>query len=100
MALSVEPVLLIADEPVSQLDALSQETILELLQELQTTHGFAVLMITHDLRVAAHYSDQVGVMNAGRLVEFRPTKDLLSDPIDAYSKKLVDSANRISVFVR
>jgi ABC-type dipeptide/oligopeptide/nickel transport system ATPase component len=72
---------------------------LELLQKLQKTHRFAVLLITHDLRVASHYSDYVGVMNAGRLLEFKKTKDFLSNPTEAYSRKLVESANRISVSV-
>ncbi len=69
MALSCEPELLIADEPTTALDVTIQAQILELIAELRSRLGMAIILITHDLGVVAETADRVAVMYAGRIVE-------------------------------
>lgn len=69
MALANEPELLIADEPTTALDVTVQKQVLELLRDLQAKLGMAILLITHDLNIVKHYSDQVVVMHLGKVVE-------------------------------
>ena len=91
-ALAVEPEVLIADEPVSALDVSIQAQILALFRELQERLGFALLFITHDLRVAASICDDIMVMREGRVVEYRPTAALFDDPHDGYTRALLDAS--------
>ncbi len=91
-ALALEPKLLIADEPVSSLDVSIQAQILELFAALQKKLGFALLFITHDLRVAASLCHEILVMQHGRVVEHRPTGDLFADPREAYTRALLAAA--------
>ena len=88
-ALVVGPEVLIADEPVSALDVSIQAQILALFEELQQRFGFALLFITHDLRVAASICDDIMVMRDGRVVEQRPATELFADPRDAYTRALL-----------
>jgi ABC-type dipeptide/oligopeptide/nickel transport system ATPase component len=97
LALSVRPSLLIADEAVSSLDAITQSRVLSLLRDLQSEYGFGMMFVTHDLRVAAHVSTHVGVMRAGRLVELKSTAKLYRDPELQYSKELIESAKELSL---
>ncbi|MEY3145712.1 MAG: hypothetical protein RL342_1383, partial [Pseudomonadota bacterium] len=69
MALACKPALLIADEPTTALDVTTQAEILDLIKNLQKTHGMAVMFITHDMGVVAEIADEVIVMNHGRVVE-------------------------------
>jgi len=85
MALACEPKLLIADEPTTALDVTIQAQILDLLRELQTRLGMAVLIITHDLGVIAEIAAEVLVMYAGRIVESAPVNELFSDPQHPYT---------------
>jgi peptide/nickel transport system ATP-binding protein len=89
MALACEPDLLIADEPTTALDVTVQAEVLKLIKELQVRKGMSVLFITHDFGVVAQIADKVGVMKQGKLVEVGSTKDVLSNPQHAYSKKLL-----------
>lgn len=89
MAISCEPVLLIADEPTTALDVTVQKTILELLQELQARHGMSLIFISHDLGVIAEVCDEVLVMYKGRVVEQGPVRDIFSSPRAAYTKGLI-----------
>lgn len=92
LALVNRPAVLIADEPTTALDATIQAQILELLLEMVT--DAALLLITHDLGVAASISDQVAVMYAGRFVEIGPTDEVLRRPGHPYSSGLLSAVPR------
>ena len=91
MAMCADPVLLIADEPTSALDVTTQALIIELIARLGEERGTAVILITHDLAVAAEFCAEIEVMYAGRIVERGPTERLFSRPIHPYSEALLDS---------
>ncbi len=74
MALACEPQLLIADEPTTGLDITTQAVIMDLIAELAAAQHMATLLITHDLGLAAEYSDRIAVMHAGHIVETAPTR--------------------------
>jgi peptide/nickel transport system ATP-binding protein len=80
MALVLDPVLLIADEPTTALDVTTQAEILKLIAELQATEGTGVLFITHDFGVVAEIAHSVAVLRWGELVEMGPTEQILSRP--------------------
>ena len=84
--------MLVADEAVSALDVSVQAQVLELLDEIQTRLGIALLFITHDLRVAAQICDDVAVMQNGRIVEQGPAAQVLTNPQVAYTRALLDAA--------
>ncbi|WGF90299.1 ABC transporter ATP-binding protein [Marinivivus vitaminiproducens] len=88
-ALALEPQLLIADEAVSALDVSVQAQILDLLAEMQREHGFAMLFITHDLRVASRICDRIAVMREGRIVEMGRPVDLFTRPAEPYTRELL-----------
>jgi ABC-type microcin C transport system duplicated ATPase subunit YejF len=89
MALALEPVLIIADEPTTALDVTTQAQILRLLKELQARHGTAILFITHDFGVVAEIADRVAVMRQGKLVEHGQARDILERPQHEYTRALV-----------
>jgi ABC-type dipeptide/oligopeptide/nickel transport system ATPase component len=91
LALACSPPLVIADEPTTALDATIQAQILELLRELQSTHALGLLLITPDLGVVAQIADSVAVMQAGRIVERAPVRDLLRSPQHPYTRTLLAS---------
>ena len=91
-ALAMNPDVLIADESLSALDASSQAQILSLLRTLQNELGLAILMITHDLRVAAQISHRIAVMQSGRIVEIGPAERVINSPEHPYTRELLDSA--------
>ena len=92
MALSCKPGLLLADEPTTALDATIQGQILRLLAARCRERRMAVLLITHDLGVAAQMADTVGVMYAGRLVESAPAQNLFADARHPYTQGLLHAA--------
>ena len=92
LALSCRPGLLLADEPTTALDATIQGQILRLLATRCRERHMAVLLITHDLGVAAQMADTVGVMYAGRLVEWAPAQDLFADARHPYTQGLLHAA--------
>jgi len=73
-AMASKPKILVADKPVSALAVTVQAKILTLLQELQQKLGFAILLVTHDLRVAAHVRDRISVIYRGRKIRYRPVR--------------------------
>ncbi len=90
-AIATEPDLIIADEPTSGLDATVQKQVLDLIDDLRHRIGTSVVLVTHDLGVAADRSDLIGVMQQGRLVEVGPTAEVVSAPQHPYTRHLLDS---------
>lgn len=88
-ALVLEPVLLLADEPVSMLDVSIRAEIVNLLSTLRETRGISVIFITHDLSTVAHIADRVAVMYLGRIVELGRTADVLTKPQHPYTRALL-----------
>ena len=95
MALSSNPELLIADEPTTALDVTIQAQILELMRDLKTRMGSAILLITHDLGVIAEVADRVCVMYAGNIVETARVRDLYRQPLHPYTQGLLASIPRL-----
>lgn len=90
-ALSMEPELLVADEPVASLDVSIQAQILNLFKHCNQDHGCSILFIAHDLSVVEYLCHRVGVMYKGKLVELAATDDLFSDPRHPYTKALLSA---------
>jgi ABC-type glutathione transport system ATPase component len=90
-ALACEPSLIVADEPVSMLDVSLRAGILELLADLRRQRGLSLLYITHDLLSARLVTEEVVVLNAGRIVEQGPTRQVLQHPQHAYTVRLLDA---------
>ena len=88
-AMALRPRLLVADEPVSMLDASVRVEILELLQGLQRLHGLTLLYITHDLSTARPFVERVLVMYAGKIVEQSEVDELVDSPLHPYTKALI-----------
>ncbi|PKL51593.1 MAG: hypothetical protein CVV37_05725 [Nitrospira bacterium HGW-Nitrospira-1] len=88
-ALAVSPELIVADEPLSALDVSIQAQILNLLQELKEQTKISFLFISHDLRVVKYFSDAVGVMYLGRIVEYAKTDELFETPLHPYTEILL-----------
>jgi len=95
IALACKPALLICDEPTTALDVTIQAQVLELLKELVTDLGTAMVMITHDLGVVAGLCDAVNVMYAGRVVEAAPRRELFASPRHRYTEGLLSSIPRL-----
>ncbi len=90
-ALSMEPELLVADEPIASLDVSIQAQILNLFKHLQQEHGFTFLFIAHDLSVVRYLCNRVGVMYQGKLVELAETEELFENPLHPYTKALISA---------
>ena len=95
MALACNPKLLIADEPTTALDVTIQAQILDLMRDLKTRLGSAIMLITHDLGVVAEMAQRVVVMYAGRKVEEAPVNDLFARPLHPYTRGLLGAVPRL-----
>ncbi len=93
-ALVTKPKLIVADEPLSALDVSVQAQVLNLLRDLQKTHGLTYLFISHDLAVVEHLCDEVAVIHRGTIVERGEPQALFADPQHPYTKELVNSVPR------
>jgi peptide/nickel transport system ATP-binding protein len=89
-ALVLEPELIVADEPVSNLDASVRGEILQLLLKLRDEMGITIVIVTHDLGLAWTVADRVAVMYLGRIVEIGPTEEVLLRPLHPYTRALLD----------
>ena len=85
-ALIVEPQLVIADEPVSALDVSVQAQVINLLNKLKQEMGLTILFIAHNLSVVKYFSDRIGVMYFGKLVEMADSNELFKNPLHPYTK--------------
>jgi oligopeptide/dipeptide ABC transporter ATP-binding protein len=95
MALACDPALMLADEPTTALDVTIQAQILELMNEIKTTKGTGIVLITHDLGVVAEMADRVAVMYTGQIVEEAPASSLFASPQHPYTIGLLTSIPRI-----
>jgi ABC-type glutathione transport system ATPase component len=93
-ALAMKPEVLVADEPVSALDVSLQGQIISLLRDLNRECGLTIILISHDLAVVARVCTQIGVMNAGRIVERGSPQRVLFNPVDVYTRTLIASVPR------
>ncbi len=91
MALACEPSLLLADEPTTALDVTVQARVLELLRDLQRRLGMSIIIVTHDLAVAAELADDVAVMYAGRIVESGSVRQVIHHPSHPYTRGLLEA---------
>ncbi|HXH33822.1 MAG TPA: ABC transporter ATP-binding protein [Plantibacter sp.] len=89
LALSLEPRLMVFDEPTTALDVLVQHAIMDTITELQQAEGFTAILISHDLGVVLEATQRVLVMHEGRIVEDAPSRDILERPQDPYTKMLL-----------
>jgi len=90
-ALILRPKLIIADEPVSMIDASSRAEILYLMRELQSKFNITFLFITHDIATARHFSDKIAVMYAGNIVEYGSPQTIINNPLHPYTQALIKS---------
>ena len=90
-ALSMEPELLVADEPVASLDVSIQAQIINLFRHCNRDHNCSILFIAHDLSMVEYLCDRVGVMYRGKLVEVAPTKELYENPLHPYTQALLSA---------
>lgn len=96
-ALAVSPMLIVADEPLSALDVSIQAQIINLLKEIKEQSGLSFLFISHDLNVVHYFSDYIGVMYLGKIVEQAKTEELFERPMHPYTEILLASAPKIKV---
>lgn len=96
-ALASKPSLIVLDEAVSALDVTVRGAILALLRAIQKAERTAYLFITHDLAVAARMADRIAVMERGRIVECRPTQELITAPQAPVTKALIEAVPRLSI---
>ena len=94
-AVAVKPQLLICDEAVSALDLSVRSQVLELIKELKARLGLSVLFITHDIGVVQYVSDRVLVMNRGKIVEYGECDEVLANPAEEYTRRLIASVPTI-----
>ena len=91
MALALEPPLMIMDEPTTALDVVVQKDIMQQIRELKRNMNFSILFITHDLSLMAEFSDRIGIMYAGEIVEQAAAKEIFNNPLHPYTQGLLGS---------
>lgn len=96
IALALNPPLMIMDEPTTALDVVVQKEIMQQIERLKAQMGFSILFITHDLSLMVEFSDRIGVMYAGEIVELAPAKELFNNPLHPYTQGLISSFPALS----
>lgn len=91
IALALNPPLMIMDEPTTALDVVVQKDIMQQIERLKDTMGFSILFITHDMSLMVEFSDRIGIMYAGEIVELAPAKEVFNNPLHPYTKGLLNS---------
>jgi len=94
MALACKPDLLLADEPTTALDVTIQAQILNLFKSIQKEYGMSIILVTHDIGVAAEMADDIAVMYAGKIVEYGSAKQVLTNPAHPYTQGLIAATPR------
>jgi len=100
IAFSLQPSLIIADEPTTALDVTIQAQVLEIMKELQRKYNTSIILITHDLGVIAETCQKVAVMYAGRIVEYGKVSDVFKNPLHPYTKGLMEALPRADIDVK
>ncbi len=96
IALALKPELIIMDEPTTALDVVVQKQIIQEIRHLKEKFGFSILFITHDLSLLVEFSDRIGIMYAGELVEVSPSQEIFQNPKHPYTYKLMNSFPTVS----
>jgi peptide/nickel transport system ATP-binding protein len=91
MAMTFEPKILLADEPTSALDVTTQAEIVRQMMELRKEHGTSIILVTHNLGVAAYMADQLLVMQNGKVVDHGTSQEVIAHPTSDYTKTLLES---------
>lgn len=91
IALALNPKMIIMDEPTTALDVVVQREILQKIYALKEEFGFSILFITHDLSLMVEFTDRIGIMYAGQLIEVAPAKEILKNPYHPYTEGLANS---------
>ncbi|MCD6244710.1 MAG: ABC transporter ATP-binding protein [Candidatus Korarchaeota archaeon] len=97
MAVSLNPKLIIADEPTTALDVIVQDQIMELFSKLRDEFGVAIILISHDLALELEVSDKIGVMYAGWLVELSSSGELAENPLNPYTRELLKAIPNVEL---
>lgn len=90
-ALLLEPQIILADEPVSMVDASLRSTILEILYELNRSRGISLIYVTHDLTTAYQVADSIVVLHGGQIMEVGATEEVIHDPVHPYTRSLIEA---------
>jgi peptide/nickel transport system ATP-binding protein len=91
LSLIMNPEILIADEPTTVLDVVSQRGVMNILRDLKDQRGTSIILITHDMAVQAELSDRMAIMYAGKIVEVGPTEEIYNEPLHPYTRLLIES---------
>ena len=91
IALVLNPELIIMDEPTTALDVVVQKQIMDQIRQLKQQFGFSILFISHDLSLMVEFSDRVGIMYAGEMIEVAPSREIFSNPKHPYTERLMNS---------
>lgn len=95
LAIMNHPSLLLADEPTSALDVAAQNMTIETLLDLREQTGLSMLVVTHNMDVACRLADEIGVMYQGKIIEFGPPEQIVNEPKEAYTKRLIEAIPQI-----
>lgn len=95
MSMILKPQLLFADEPTSALDVVAQGKVVEELIKLRNNYGTTIIIVTHNIALASYMTDKIAVMRNGQLVEYGDTKEVINNPREEYTKRLIGAVPRI-----